>query len=45
MIISNINLVPFTLFSIGITSKDTGSSQNVLTLAKGEPLTVFDNTP
>ncbi len=33
--------LPFTLFSICIPSFDTGSSQNVLILAKGEPLPVW----
>ena len=33
--------LPFTLFSICIPSFDTGSSQNVLILAKGEPLPVL----
>ena len=33
--------LPFTLFSTCIPSLDTGSSQNVLILAKGEPLPVL----
>ena len=33
--------LPFPLFSISIPSFDTGSSQNVLILAKGEPLPVL----
>ena len=33
--------VPFIVFSICTTSANTGSSQNVLILAKGEPLTVL----
>ena len=33
--------VPFVKFPIRITSDNTGSSQNVPTLAKGEPLTVL----
>ena len=33
--------VPFVKFPICITSNNTGSSQNVPTLAKGEPLTVL----
>ena len=33
--------VPFIVFSICTTSVNTGSSQNVLILAKGEPLPVL----
>ena len=38
--VSNIFMYLSLLFSICTTSQDTGSSQNVIILAKGEPLTV-----